>query len=162
MIDRGWRSDLSGIRMLRKVVAKSSKVGRNEVRIPDSEVGYPSASIRPTFRSTIHKGICMKRTSVASVAVVTAAAVLTGCQDLKPMESDVAWLKQQMVKTQSDVAAVKTSADQANMSAQSAAQAASAAQSTSNQALSAAQAAQSASRETDSKVDRMFKRSLSK
>jgi murein lipoprotein len=147
-----------------KLLQKAAKAARSEVRIPDSEPFTRTPVLRPPDLqiNNAQKGIRMKRTSVASVAVVAAAAVLTGCQDLKPMESDVAWLKQQMVKTQNDVAAVKTSADQANMSAQSAAQSASAAQSTSNQALSAAQAAQSASRETDAKIDRMFKRSLSK
>ena len=71
-------------------------------------------------------------------------------------------LKAQLAKVQGDVAAAKSSADQASSAAQSASQAASAAQSTANQAVAAAHASQSCCDATNEKIDRMFKRSVSK
>ena len=113
--------------------------------------------------STTHKGTCMKCASVVKVAAAAALVIgLAGCQDLKPMQSDIADLKSQVAQLQSQVAASKSSADQAASAAQSASQAASGAQSTANQALAAAQAAQSAVDATNEKINRMFKRSISK
>jgi hypothetical protein len=115
-----------------------------------------------TSRINNPKGTFMKYAIVLKVAAVAVVAGLAGCQDLKPLQSDVADLKSQVAKLQSDVAAAKSSADQANSTAQSASQAASGAQSTANQALAAAQASQSAVDATNEKIDRMFKRSISK
>jgi outer membrane murein-binding lipoprotein Lpp len=112
--------------------------------------------------STTQKGTFMKCAIVLKVAAVAVVAGLAGCQDLKPLQADIADLKSQVAKLQSDVAAAKSSADQANSTAQSANQAASSAQSTANQALAAAQASQSAVDATNEKIDRMFKRSISK
>ena len=113
--------------------------------------------------STTQKGTCMKCASVVKVAAAAAVVIgLVGCQDLKPMQSDIADLKSQVAQLQSQVAAAKSSADQAASAAQSASQAASGAQSTANQALAAAQAAQSAVDATNEKINRMFKRSISK
>ena len=99
---------------------------------------------------------------LVKLAVAAGIVGLAGCQDLKPVEADVVNLKAQVSKLQSDVQTAKTSADQAASTAQSASQAASGAQSTANQALAAAQAAQSAVDATNEKIDRMFKRSISK
>ena len=89
--------------------------------------------------------------------------------DIKPLQADIASLKDQVSKLQTDVSAAKASADAASRSASAAqssasqaAQAASGAQSTANQALSAAQAAQSSVDATNEKIDRMFKKSVSK
>ncbi|HEV7139235.1 MAG TPA: Lpp/OprI family alanine-zipper lipoprotein [Steroidobacteraceae bacterium] len=113
--------------------------------------------------STTQKGTCMKCASVVKVAAAAALVIgLVGCQDLKPMQSDISDLKSQVAQLQSQVAASKSSADQAASAAQSASQAASGAQSTANQALAAAQAAQSAVDATNEKINRMFKRSISK
>ena len=96
---------------------------------------------------------------VAAVAVV---AALAGCTDLKPLQAQVDDLKSQVGKLSSDLAA-NTAADQAaHGKADQAASAAAAAQSTANQALAAAQAAQSGVDATNEKIDRMFKRSVSK
>jgi len=108
------------------------------------------------------KGMCMKCASVVKVASVDVVAGLAGCTDLKPLQTDVADMKSQLAKLQSDVSATKSSADQAASAAQSASQAANGAQSTANQALAAAQAAQAADAATNEKIDRMFKRSISK
>ena len=96
-------------------------------------------------------------------------AALAGCTDLKPLQADVDTLKQQVGKLQTDVDAAKSSADAASRaasaaqsSASQASTAASGAQSTANQALSAAQAAQASCDATNEKIDRMFKKSVSK
>ena len=115
------------------------------------------------------KGIRMDKTIVVKLAAAAAVLALVGCTDLKPVQSDIDGLKQQVAKLQSDVTATKTSADNAasaaaaaQSSADKAAQAAAGAQSTANQALSAAQAAQSSVDATNEKINRMFKKSVSK
>jgi outer membrane murein-binding lipoprotein Lpp len=121
-----------------------------------------SHSFQGPPESTTQKGTFMKCAIVLKVAAVAVVAGLAGCQDLKPLQADVADLKSQVAKLQSDVAAAKSSADQASSTASAANQAASSAQSTANQALAAAQASQSAVDATNEKIDRMFKRSISK
>jgi hypothetical protein len=87
---------------------------------------------------------------------------LQACTDLKPLQADIDGLKSQVTSLQSAVAAAKQSADSAGSTAQSASQAANSAQSAANQALAAAQASQSCCDSTNEKIDRMFKRSVSK
>ncbi|MGH8309420.1 MAG: Lpp/OprI family alanine-zipper lipoprotein [Steroidobacteraceae bacterium] len=116
--------------------------------------GFPEA--------TIQKGICMKSAIVLKVAAAAAVVVLAGCTDLKPMQAQVDDLKSQVGRLQSELASAKSAADSANSTAQSANQAASGAQSTANQALAAAQASQSCCDATNEKIDRMFRRSISK
>ena len=87
---------------------------------------------------------------------------LAGCPDLKPLQAQVEDLKAQVSKVQSDLSSAKSAADSANSAAQSASQAASGAQSTANQALAAAQASQTCCDATNEKIDRMFRRSVSK
>src|SRR6185437_14823441 len=123
----------------------------------------PSHCVLRIPESTTQKGTSMKCASVVKVAAAAAVVIgLVGCQDLKPMQSDIADLKSQVAQLQSQVAASKSSADQAASAAQSASQAASGAQSTANQALAAAQAAHFAVDATNEKINRMFKRSISK
>jgi murein lipoprotein len=112
--------------------------------------------------STTQKGMCMKCASVMKVAAVAVVAGLAGCADTKPLEADVADLKQQVAKLQSDVASARSSAEQANSAAQAANAAASSAQGTATQALQAAQDAQKRADDVNEKLDRMFKRSISK
>jgi hypothetical protein len=96
------------------------------------------------------------------IAAVAALAALAGCTDLKPLQAQIDDLKSQVGKVSSDLAA-NTAADNASHGkADQAASAAAAAQSTANQALAAAQAAQSGVDATNEKIDRMFKRSVSK
>jgi murein lipoprotein len=105
----------------------------------------------------------MKCASVVKAAAAVAVVVgMVGCTDLKPIQAQIDDLKAQVAKNASDVAGVKSSADSANSAAQSASQAASGAQSTANQALAAAHASQSCCDATNEKIDRMFKRSVSK
>ena len=110
----------------------------------------------------------MNKTNVVKLAAATAVFALTGCQNLKPLQEDIAGLKTQVSTLSSDLAAHKADRTDANAAAKASAdaaaasQAASAAQNTANQALSAAQAAQAAADAVNEKVDRMFKRSVSK
>jgi len=126
---------------------------------------------RSGFLSSVHsqRGLKMNKSIVVKLAAAMAVVALAGCTDLKPLQADIDSLKQQVSKLQSDVEASKASADSASRaasaaqsSANQAAQAASGAQSTANQALSAAQAAQSSVDATNEKIDRMFKKSVSK
>jgi len=109
------------------------------------------------------KGTIMKCASIVKATAAVAVAVgLAACTDIKPLQAEVADMKAQLAKVQGDVSAAKSSADQANSAAQSANQAASGAQSTANQAVAAAHASQSCCDATNEKIDRMFKRSVSK
>ncbi len=104
----------------------------------------------------------MKTPIIAKIVAVAAVATLAGCTDLKPLQAEIDSLKTQVSSLQTQVAAAKSSADAANGAAASAASAANGAQSTANQALSAAQASQACCDATNEKIDRMFKRSISK
>jgi murein lipoprotein len=99
-------------------------------------------------------------------ATVAALAALAGCTDLKPLQAQVDDLKTQVGKLNSDLAANKAGDDTGHKAAADAAAkaaaAAAAAQNTANQALAAAQAAQAGVDATNEKIDRMFKRSVSK
>jgi len=121
--------------------------------------GYVSAlKIRP-----IARGIrIMKTTMLVKFAAVAAVATLAGCTDLKPLQAQIDTLKTEVSGLQSQVAAAKSAADSASSAASSASSAASGAQSAANQALAAAQASQSCCDATNEKIDRMFRRSISK
>jgi len=106
--------------------------------------------------------LTMKTPIVVKMAAVVAVAALAGCTDLKPLQAQVDTLKTQVSSLQSQVAAAKSAADAANGAAASAAAAANCAQSTAKQELAAAQAIQSCCDATNEKLDRMFKRSISK
>ena len=119
------------------------------------------------------RGSEMFNSNIVKLAAVGAVFALAGCQDLKPIQADIATLKTQVGALQSDMAAHKAdntrneqaataAANKAASDAAAASQAAAAAQSTANQALSAAQAAQAGVDATNEKIDRMFKRSVSK
>ena len=99
---------------------------------------------------------------VATLALISAALLAAGCTDLKPLQAQIDDLKTQVSRNSADIAATKASADSAAADARSASQSASAAQSASNQALAAAQASQSCCDATNEKMDRMFRRSVSK
>jgi murein lipoprotein len=124
---------------------------------PDSHIGYQDFP-----NSTTQKGTFMKCASVVAAAAAVAVMGLAGCTDLKPIQAQIDDLKAQLAKAQGDASGAKSSADAANSAAQSAGQAASGAQSTANQALAAAHASQSCCDATNEKIDRMFKRSVSK
>src|SRR5205823_10210737 len=123
----------------------------------------PESLRLPDLPNQHPEGTFMKCASIVKAAAAVAVAVgLAACTDIKPMQAEVADLKAQLAKVQGDVSAAKSAADQANSAAQSANQSASGAQSTANQAVAAAHASQSCCDATNEKIDRMFKRSVSK
>jgi outer membrane murein-binding lipoprotein Lpp len=100
----------------------------------------------------------MLKVGAAALCVVFAA----GCTDLKPLQQQVDDLKAQVGRNSSEVAAMKTAVDAATRTAQAAQTAAQQAQSRADAAATAAQASQSCCDATNEKIDRMFKRSMSK
>jgi murein lipoprotein len=98
------------------------------------------------------------KTSVAALCIIAFA----GCTDLKPIQAQVDELKSQVSKLNTDVAKAQSDANAAMSAAQSAGSAAAGAQSTANQALAAAQQNSGAIAQINEKMDRMFKKSLSK
>jgi murein lipoprotein len=95
-------------------------------------------------------------------AVALALAGATGCTDLKPLQAQVDDLKQQVAHISSDQSSLKAAVDNAAHTASSALSAAQQAQSRADAAASAAQAAQQSCDAVNDKIDRMFKKSLSK
>jgi hypothetical protein len=102
--------------------------------------------------------------TTALKACVAAACVIAfaGCTDLKPIQSQIDDLKSQVSKLQTDTAKALSDAAAANAAAANAQSAAAAAQSTANQAVAAGQANSTAIETLNEKIDRMFKKSLSK
>lgn len=97
-------------------------------------------------------------------ASIAAACILAfaGCTDLKPIQAQIDDLKSQVSKLQSESQANAAAAAAAMSAAQSAQSAASGAQSTANQALSMSQQNSTAIEAINEKIDRMFKKSVSK
>jgi len=97
-------------------------------------------------------------------ASVAAACILAfaGCTDLKPVQAQIDDLKSQVSKLQGDTSKASSDAAAANSAAASASSAASGAQSTANQALSQSQSNSTAIEAINEKIDRMFKKSVSK
>jgi Alanine-zipper, major outer membrane lipoprotein len=97
-------------------------------------------------------------------ATVAAACVIAfaGCTDLKPIQAQIDDLKSMITKNQGDTAKAASDAAAAQSAAASASSAASGAQSTANQALSTSQSNSTAIEAINEKIDRMFKKSVSK
>jgi outer membrane murein-binding lipoprotein Lpp len=109
----------------------------------------------------------MKFVKVGAVALSVVFAA--GCVDLKPLQAEVDTLKTQVAKLQGDHASMMSAAnanaaaaDGAARAAAAAQQAASAAGAKADQALAAATTSQQCCDATNEKIDRMFKRSMSK
>jgi predicted nucleic acid-binding Zn-ribbon protein len=110
----------------------------------------------------------MKCMMAVKVGALAATAGLAGCADVTPLVSDVADLKQQVAKLQSDVATARAQAGQPSSDSaeiaslrQQVARLQSEIQSAralAGQASNAAQTAQSTVDSTNEKIDRMFKR----
>ena len=101
------------------------------------------------------------RAGAAALALVFAA----GCQNTKALDE----VRAMAQKADQDAANAQSAADRANAAASAADRkadaaksAADSAQSTANQALQAAQSAQAAADANNEKIDRMFKKSVSK
>ena len=104
----------------------------------------------------------MKSTMIVKAAAVAVVFALAGCTDLKPLQAQVDDLKSQVSKLQSDVQGANSAAAQASSKADAANTAAAGAQSTANQALSTSQSNSTAIEAINEKIDRMFKKSVSK
>lgn len=103
----------------------------------------------------------MKKAISTALKAGVAAAVLvaaSGCASQATIDE----IRATADRAVQDAAAAKAAADSAASSAQSARSAADSAQSAANQALSAAQASQACCDATNEKIDRMFKKSVSK
>jgi murein lipoprotein len=85
-----------------------------------------------------------------------------GCTDLKPIQAQIDDLKTQVAKNTAGVDSAKAAADSAARAAQAAQTAAQQAQSRADAAVSAAQKSQQCCDGTNEKIDRMFKKSVSK
>jgi murein lipoprotein len=102
----------------------------------------------------------MKLTVGLSAAFL--AVTLAGCADLTPLQADLKDLHAQVSQLQTSLGAVKTSANNAASSAAAAQRAAVAAKASAQQALDLANADEKKIDDTNEKLDRMFKRHLSK
>jgi outer membrane murein-binding lipoprotein Lpp len=97
---------------------------------------------------------------VGAVALVFTMAA--GCTDLKPIQAQIDDLKSQVSKLSTDQASLKSAVDSASRSAAAAQTAAQQAQSKADSASAAAQANAQCCEATNEKIDRMFKKSVSK
>lgn len=95
-------------------------------------------------------------------ASVGVALLTTGCADLKPLQADIANLKESVSRVEANQVSLKTTADSAAAEARTANAAAAAAKSAADQAASTAQASQTCCNENSEKMERMFRRSVSK
>jgi hypothetical protein len=111
---------------------------------------------------THKKGKDVMKKAIATTLKATAAALVlisaAGCATTK----DVQEARAAADKAAQQATAAQSSADSAARSAAAAKSAADSAQSTANQALQAAQAAQAGVDATNEKIDRVFKKSVSK
>jgi hypothetical protein len=96
------------------------------------------------------------------VAAALAALGSTACTDLKPLEGQVAELRSSVESLKSENASMKQAIDAASQSATQASQAAQSAASEANRAGAAAQASQQCCDANTERMDRMFRRSVSK
>jgi hypothetical protein len=116
-----------------------------------------SLIIRPRMKG---KEVMKKTISTTLKAVLAATALVaaSGCVSQKTVDE----IRATADKAVQDAAAARSAADSAASAAQSARSAADSAQSAANQALQAAQASQACCDATNEKIDRMFKKSVSK
>ena len=116
-----------------------------------------SSIIRPRMKG---KEVMKKTISTTLKAVLAATALVaaSGCVSQKTVDE----IRATADKAVQDAAAARSAADSAASAAQSARSAADSAQSAANQALQAAQASQACCDATNEKIDRMFKKSVSK
>ena len=112
----------------------------------------------------------MNKAIFVKLAAAAAVVALAGCVDLKPLQAQVdtsqvtdqAAIQTELAANKAEDDRTAAAAAKASADAAAAGSAAAAAQSTANQALAAAQAAQSGVDATNEKIDRMFKKSVSK
>jgi len=100
------------------------------------------------------------RVVVAGMAL--AAVMLSGCTDLKPIQNQIKDLSSQVSHLSTEQSSMKSTLDSTARSARDAQQAANSAASKADQALALAQKNQTSIDATNEKIDRMFRRHLSK
>lgn len=98
----------------------------------------------------------------AIISLTLASLVAAGCVSTKPLQAEVDALKTQVSRLETDHAALKTASERTAADVQAASQAAAGAQTTANQAAAAAQTSQTCCEANSEKIDRMFRRSVSK
>lgn len=96
------------------------------------------------------------------ISLALASLLAAGCESIKPLQAEVDTLKTQVSRLEADHATLKTASDRTAADAQAASQAAAAAQTTANQAATAAQSSQACCDANSEKMERMFRRSVSK
>ncbi len=97
-----------------------------------------------------------------TATVLAAALLLPACTDMKPYDAKISDLQSKVSALESQVAAAKAAADAANGAASSATQAASARRAPPTRPLLLPRPARPAATETNEKIERMFRRSISK
>ena len=95
-------------------------------------------------------------------SLALASLLAAGCESIKPLQAEVDTLKTKVSRLEADHATLKTASERAAADAQTASQAAAAAQTTANQAATAAQTSQACCDANSEKMERMFRRSISK
>ena len=102
------------------------------------------------------------KTIVVNFLLVGAMLGMAGCTDLKPLQADLDGLKTQVDSLGAGVTGARTAAETASRAASQASQAAASAQSSANQALAEARSQQGAIADINARIDRMFRKSVSK
>lgn len=100
------------------------------------------------------------RVALAGIAVI--GSILSGCADLTPIQSQLKDLSGQVARLSSEQAAMRATLDNTARSAREAEEAAKRASSKADQALALAQSNKNSIDATNEKIDRMFRRHLSK
>jgi methyl-accepting chemotaxis protein len=98
----------------------------------------------------------------ALAALLLCVGATTACTDLKPIQADIAQLRSAIEKQNSENATLKSSIDAAAQAASQASQAAQSASAEANRATAAAQTSQQCCDANTERMDRMFRRSVSK
>jgi uncharacterized protein YPO0396 len=98
----------------------------------------------------------------APLTIFLAMSTLAGCTDLTPIQNDLKDLHIQVNRLSAEQETLKTTSNNAVQSAKRASDAAHAAASKADQALALAQTDQRSIDATNKKIDRMFRRRLSK
>jgi outer membrane murein-binding lipoprotein Lpp len=104
----------------------------------------------------------MNNKPVILAAILAGTLAVSACTDLKPLEGQVAELRSSVERLSSENAQMKQAVDAATQSASQASQAAQAAATEANRANAAAQASQQCCDANTERMDRMFRRSVSK
>lgn len=102
------------------------------------------------------------RMRVALAGTVATVSMLCGCTDLTPLQNQVKDLQSQVARLSQEQAAMKTTVDNTARTARDAADTANRASSKADQALALAHTNQTSIEGLSEKLDRMFKRRLSK